>query len=310
MRLAVLASSTFALCLTPLSAQSAGADLREEIRRIVREEVRAALKDAMKEKHSAPTEFFTKDENGLPGKAVRIVPVETIKDVPEQKIEVVAPELEFFIKDENGLPGKAVRIVPVEKIDVAPEKVRVVTPVKVKAASDGDETVTVHVLDGTGKPVTTKVLGTGKVTSKTLDGDGNVQLRFDDGTTKTIVVTPDQLQHRAKIVKGKAAPTEHQIEVEVVGTEGVKEEVTKAVGECCEALEKCCEAVEECKLKGLEVTDLKLEPVLADPDLVVIDDVTTAKQNEKAAQKAAKKAKKAEKKKAKERQHQENGGGV
>jgi ribosomal silencing factor RsfS len=90
----------------------------------------------------------------------------------------------------------------------------------------------------------------------------------------------------------------------------VKEEVTKAVGECCEALEKCCEAVEECKLKGLEVTDLKLEPVLADPDLVVIDDVTTAKQNEKAAQKAAKKAKKAEKKKAKERQHQENGGGV
>jgi hypothetical protein len=63
--------------------------------------------------------------------------------------------------------------------------------VKVKAGSDGDETVTVHVVDGTGKPVTTKVLGTGKVTSKTLDGDGNVQLRFDDGTTKTIVVTPD-----------------------------------------------------------------------------------------------------------------------
>jgi hypothetical protein len=273
MRLAVLASSTFALCLTPLTAQSTGADLREEIRRIVREEVRAALKDAMKEKHSAPTEFF--------------------------------------IKDENGLPGKAVRIVPVEKVEVAPvERIRVVTPENVKAGSDGDETVTVHVLDGTGKPVTTKVLGTGKVTSKTLDGDGNVQLRFDDGTTKTIVVTPDQLQHRAKIVKGKAAPPEHHIEVEVVGTEGVKEEVTKAVGECCEALEKCCGAVEECKLKGLEVTDLKLEPVLADPDLVVIDDVTTAKQNEKAAQKAAKKAKKAEKKKAKERQHQENGGGV
>ena len=43
MRLAVLVSSTFALCLAPLYAQSPGADLREEIRRIVREEIRAAL---------------------------------------------------------------------------------------------------------------------------------------------------------------------------------------------------------------------------------------------------------------------------
>ncbi|HZN37458.1 MAG TPA: hypothetical protein VFD82_01570 [Planctomycetota bacterium] len=252
MRLAVLASSAFALCLTPLSAQSSGADLREEIRRIVREEIRAALKDAMKEMHSAEPEFFTKDENGLPSKAVRVVPV---------------------------------------------EKIRVVTPEKVKAGLDGEDTVTVHVLDGTGKPVTTKVLGTKKLTAKTLDGDGTVHVLFDDGTTKTIVVTPDQLKRGLKIDTGKATSTEHEVEVEVVGTEGMKEEVTKAVGECCKALEKCCEAVEECKVEA--VTDLKLEPVLADPDLVMIEDVTTAKQAEKAAQKAAKKARKAEQKKAK-----------
>jgi hypothetical protein len=278
MRLAVLASSTFALCLTPLFAQSGDADLRAEIRRIVREEVRAALKDAMKEMHSTP-------------------------------------DVDLFIKDENGLPGKAIRIVPVEKaekIDAAPAKIRVVTPEKVKSKSDGDETMTITVLDGTGRPVTTKVLGSKKVTAKTVDGDGDVHVLFDDGTTKRIVVTPDQLKHRSKIVKGKAAPTEHEVEFDVVGTEAeVTEQVKKAVGECCEALEKCCEAVEECKGRVVEMTGPEIKVQVADPE-VVIEDVTTG-MHDKAAQKA-KKAKKAEKKKAKkqkeEQEHEhENGGG-
>ena len=275
MRLAVLASSAFALCLTPLTAQSVSADLREEIRRIVREEIRAALKEA----HSTSgLEVFTRDENGLPDKTVRVWPV--------QKIEVA----------------------PVETIEVAPvEKIKVVTPEKVKAPQGDDATVRVHVLDGNGKPITTKVFGTKKATAKTVDGDGDVHVLFDDGQTRTIVVTPDQLKHRFKIDTGKAAPTEHQVEVEVVGTEAeVKAEVAKAIGECCEALEKCSEAVEECKAKTVEIGGHEFKLELTHPE-IVIDDVTTAKQAEKAAQKAARKAKKAEKKKAKQ---QQNGGGV
>jgi hypothetical protein len=269
MRLAVLAPSTFALCLTPLCAQSVNADLREEIRRIVREEIRAALKEA----HTTQgLEVFTKDESGLPTKAVRVVPV--------QKIEVA----------------------PVETIEVAPaEKIKVVTPENLKAKSDGGNQVTVHVLDGNGKPVETKVYGTGRVTAKTLDSDGTVHLLFDDGQTKTIVVTPDQLKHRVMVDAGKTTPTEHQVEVEVVGTEAELKEVRKAVGECCEALEKCCEAVGECKVEKVE----------GNPRLVEIDDVTTGKQNEEAGHKGAKKAKKAEKKKAKkQKQEHENSGGV
>ena len=273
MRFAALLPLT--LCLTPFaSAQSESGDLRAEIRKIVREEIRAA----MRELHSAPAvqgKVMEVEGKPLAGKIV-----EVNKDTPMV--------LQWSEAKPNGAGAKA--NIVMGKPKVMATKVVEGKPIQI------DNTAIAEMVKGR----------LGEMQFHIVSDNA-------EGKPGNVFVIPSHVgEHEVKMVKGHALPTkapaECKVECEVVSTTECKTEccdtpkaaksecceAVKAAAECCEAAKAVSECCEEAKAAAECCEGQKCEECVVEVKEVKKLEKAAKKQKKEGGKKKGKKAKAAE----------------
>lgn len=276
----------FALCLAPFaSAQSESSDLREEIRKIVREEIRAA----MRELHSAPS---------VQGKVIEVEGKPLAGKVVEVK-KAAPMVLHWDAAEPHGAGAKASIVMGKPKVTAM--KIVDGKPIQI------DNTAIAELVEGK--------LGTlgdlGKL-AKLNKADFQIVTDKAEGKPGNVFFFhPSVGNHEVKVVKGHAAkakaPATCEVECEVVCTTECKTEccdtpkaaksecceAAKAAAECCEAAKAVSECCEEAKAAAVCCEGQKCE------ECVVEVVAPKAAKLEKAAKKQKKEAGKKKGKKAK-----------
>jgi hypothetical protein len=270
-----------ALCLAPFaSAQSESGDLREEIRKIVREEIRAA----MRELHGAPSVQGKVME--VEGKPLASKIVEVKKGEPMQ--------LRWSTAEPNSTGAKANIVMGKPKVMAA--KVVEGKPLQI------DDTAIAETVKGRLGEMQFHI-----VSDEAGGKPGNL-----------FVIQPHAGGHEVKVVKGHApktqapaeCPAECKVECEVVCTTECKTEcndtpkaaksecceAVKAAAECCEAAKAVSECCEEAKAAAECCEGQKCEECVVEVKAVKAEKLEKAakKQKKEGGKKKGKKAKSAD----------------
>lgn len=266
----LLALLPAALFLTPFAA--AQDSLRAEIRKIVREEIRAA----MQELHGAPATKAVEGTKVAPGAKAHTVFGKMVDGKPVETAPIASEPIEVRIGDQNAkweeLPAHSFQWVTGEKSDAAGGKVlHIVEGKPIEISTKGTKGLKVQRVQG--RPIEVE----GHEIQKQIQTElGNIKVHFEaEGADEpahkgnVFLFHPSAGNQQIKIVKAKAdgAPAECQVECTVECKTDTKQtassccEAAKATAECCEGAKKaseCCEG-EKCEECVVEVKAEKAE---------------------------------------------------